>query len=48
MLGYTDAYIMFFVFPVVALILFRHKDNIKRLLRGEEKAIVRTDEKESK
>ena len=46
-LGYTDAYIMFFVFPVVALILFRHKDNIKRLLRGEEKAIVRTDEKES-
>ena len=39
-LGYADAYIMWFVFPVVALILFRHKDNIRRLLRGEEKAIT--------
>lgn len=44
-LGYTDAYIMFFVFPVVALILFRHKDNIKRLLRGEEKAIMPKDKR---
>ena len=41
--GYTDAYIIFFVFPVVALILLRHKDNIKRLLRGEEKAIMPSD-----
>ena len=42
-LGFTDPYILFFVAPVVALILFRHKDNIKRLLRGEEKAIMPKD-----
>lgn len=44
-LGATDSYILFFVAPVVALILFRHKDNIKRLLRGEEKAITPSDRK---
>ena len=39
LIGIVDAYQLFFVAPVVALLLFRHKDNIKRLLRGEEKAI---------
>ena len=43
MIGYVDVYQLFFVFPVVALLLFRHKDNIKRLLRGEEKAISPKD-----
>ncbi len=37
--GNADKYLLFFVAPVVALLLIRHKDNIKRLLRGEEKAI---------
>ena len=37
--GYASGYLMFFVVPVVLLVLFRHKDNIRRLLRGEEKAI---------
>jgi len=37
--GHANGYLMFFVVPVVLLVLFRHKDNIKRLLRGEEKAI---------
>ena len=37
--GNSDQYLLFFVAPVVALLLLRHKDNIKRLLRGEEKAI---------
>ena len=43
MLGFVDVYQLFFVFPVVALLLLRHKDNIKRLLRGEEKAITPDD-----
>ena len=43
MIGYVDVYQLLFVFPVVALLLFRHKDNIKRLLRGEEKAISPKD-----
>lgn len=43
MTGFVDAYQLFFVLPVVALLLFRHKDNIKRLLRGEEKAITPKD-----
>ncbi len=37
--GNADKYLLFFVAPVVLLLLIRHKDNIKRLLRGEEKAI---------
>ncbi len=37
--GNADPYLLFFVAPVVLLLLIRHKDNIKRLLRGEEKAI---------
>ena len=41
--GFVDVYQLFFVLPVVALLLFRHKDNIKRLLRGEEKAITPKD-----
>ena len=41
--GYSDPYLLFFVAPVVALLLIRHKDNIKRLLRGEEKAISSGD-----
>ena len=43
MTGFVDVYQLFFVLPVVALLLFRHKDNIKRLLRGEEKAITPKD-----
>lgn len=43
--GNADKYLLFFVAPVVALILFRHKDNIKRLLRGEEKAISSGDKR---
>lgn len=42
-LGYGSPYLMAFVAPVVALILLRHKDNIKRLLRGEEKALQPKD-----
>ncbi len=42
--GHADVYQLFFVLPVVALLLFRHKDNIRRLLRGEEKAIVPKDD----
>ena len=38
-LGYSDEYLPFFVTPVVLLVLLRHKENIKRLLRGEEKTI---------
>jgi glycerol-3-phosphate acyltransferase PlsY len=41
--GNADKYLLFFVAPVVALLLIRHKDNIKRLLRGEEKAISSGD-----
>ena len=41
--GFVDVYQLFFVLPIVALLLFRHKDNIKRLLRGEEKAITPKD-----
>ena len=37
--GHADRYLLFFVIPVVLLLLIRHKDNIKRLLKGEEKAI---------
>ena len=37
--GNADPYLLFFVAPVVLLLLIRHKYNIKRLLRGEEKAI---------
>ena len=37
--GHADKYLLFFVAPVVLLLLIRHKDNIRRLLRGEEKAI---------
>ena len=37
--GNADKYLLFFVAPVVLLLLIRHKDNIKRLIRGEEKAI---------
>ena len=44
-LGYADPYLLYFVTPVVALILIRHKDNIKRLIRGEEKAITPKDRK---
>lgn len=47
-LGYTSPYMMYFVAPVVALILLRHKDNIKRLIRGEEKALEPKDEKREK
>ena len=43
-LGYASPYILAFVAPVVALILLRHKDNIKRLLRGEEKALMPKDD----
>ncbi len=39
MLGYTEPCVPYFVFPVVLLVIYRHKDNIKRLLRGEEKAM---------
>jgi len=38
--GHSDFYLPFFVTPVVILVLIRHKDNIKRLLRGEEKTIT--------
>ncbi len=41
--GNADVYLMFFVTPVVLLLLIRHKDNIKRLLRGEEKVISSGD-----
>ncbi|MBQ5992557.1 MAG: glycerol-3-phosphate acyltransferase [Clostridia bacterium] len=41
--GNADQYLLFFVAPVVALLLIRHKDNIKRLIRGEEKAISSGD-----
>ena len=41
--GNADKYLLFFVAPVVTLLLIRHKDNIKRLLRGEEKAISAGD-----
>jgi glycerol-3-phosphate acyltransferase PlsY len=41
--GNADPYLLFFVAPVVLLLLIRHKDNIKRLLRGEEKAISSGD-----
>lgn len=41
--GNADKYLLFFVAPVVLLLLIRHKDNIKRLLRGEEKAISSGD-----
>ncbi len=44
-MGYPDRYLIFFVTPVVALLLIRHKDNIKRLLRGEEKAISSGDKR---
>ena len=37
--GHANEYLMLFVVPVVLLVLIRHKDNIRRLLRGEEKAI---------
>lgn len=43
--GNADQYLLFFVAPVVALLLIRHKDNIKRLLRGEEKAISSGDKR---
>ncbi len=43
LIGYVDVYQLFFVLPVVAILLLRHKDNIKRLLRGEEKAITPKD-----
>ncbi|MBQ1821078.1 MAG: glycerol-3-phosphate acyltransferase [Clostridia bacterium] len=41
--GNADIYLMFFVTPVVLLVLIRHKENIKRLLRGEEKVISSGD-----
>ena len=41
--GNADIYLMFFVTPVVLLLLIRHKENIKRLLRGEEKVITSGD-----
>ena len=41
--GHADKYLLFFVAPVVLLLLIRHKDNIKRLLKGEEKAISSGD-----
>ena len=41
--GHSDHYLIFFVTPVVILLLVRHKDNIKRLLKGEEKAISSGD-----
>ena len=40
LIGFVDVFQLFFVMPVVAILLLRHKDNIKRLLRGEEKAIT--------
>ena len=43
--GHADVYLMFFVTPVVLLLLIRHKENIKRLLRGEEKAISSGDKR---
>ena len=43
--GNADRYLLFFVAPVVLLLLIRHKDNIKRLLRGEEKAISAGDKR---
>ncbi len=41
--GNSDPYLVFFVAPVVLLLLIRHKENIRRLLRGEEKAISSGD-----
>lgn len=41
--GHADKYLLFFVAPIVLLLLIRHKDNIKRLLKGEEKAITSGD-----
>lgn len=43
--GHADQYLLFFVAPVVLLLLLRHKDNIRRLLRGEEKAISSGDKR---
>lgn len=43
LIGFVDVYQLFFVLPVVAILLLRHKDNIRRLLRGEEKAITPKD-----
>ncbi len=43
--GHADKYLLFFVAPVVLLLLIRHKDNIKRLLKGEEKAISSGDKR---
>ena len=43
LIGFVDVYQLFFVIPVVAILLLRHKDNIRRLLRGEEKAITPKD-----
>lgn len=43
--GNSDKYLLFFVAPVVLLLLIRHKDNIKRLIRGEEKAISSGDKR---
>lgn len=44
LVGSVDVYQLFFVLPVVSLLLFRHKDNIRRLLRGEEKVITPKDD----
>ncbi len=43
--GNADRYLMFFVTPVVILLLVRHHDNIKRLIRGEEKVISSGDKR---
>ena len=43
--GLTDDYLPFFVLPVVLLVLIRHKENIKRLLRGQEKTISSGDKR---
>lgn len=43
--GNADQYLLFFVAPVVLLLLIRHKENIRRLLRGEEKAISSGDKR---
>lgn len=32
----TDPYLVYFTLPISALIVFRHKDNIKRLIHGQE------------